>query len=656
MLLWPFNHYPGSDYESFNYDWIIGKLKELKNSVAAALSSEQAAAESADEAHASLLAAIAQATRARTYAEHAADSAHDAADSAAGIADVVDQVNTNTGRINNLIANAGDGTLPSEVVDMRVAVDGHVYATAGEAVRTQITELFDQLHDLDARDDMLMLNGFAGSDGNGYFDTNGTVIQNAGYVYSETIFPVKPGATYRGNYYNGSYFTGVNSTVVWYTECGNIISRTLAYNQTAPENAYYAKVAIQAPDDSVMFIEGTTPEYYIQGLNIVYKSNYDSLLENAITSYEDLPLTGEEYVFSDLPLTRNSGYMDIYNILTESSQWEHVNIPVSGGEVYNYRLDSASRAYAMMIFNEDGVRIGTIPQTLSGNQSHTGTIKMPAMASSITVNSYAGNLVLKKATAKSVSSMTVLTGKKLYAAGDSITEAVNAGTFSNGWHKSYEAFVALRNSMTLVTDAIGGSTMGVCTINGTPTNNYISTARYQNVPADADFVTYWFGWNDNAYGWKSKRDAYCYTTYNAYYDNLTSEQKTAVDNYKTWRDWLDDYNGSLDGTDTSTWSGAWNTVLTWMLNNRPNCRIGIIIPYGVETVLTDRLEELCNKYGIGYVKAYDPHEFFSVGYSIDIGEVQATKRKALYTLDGTHPNALGYEMMSNGYEQFLMRI
>ena len=40
-------------------------------------------------------------------------------------------------RIDGLIANAGNGTVPSELTDMRVALDGQTYATAGQAVREQ---------------------------------------------------------------------------------------------------------------------------------------------------------------------------------------------------------------------------------------------------------------------------------------------------------------------------------------------------------------------------------------------------------------------------------------------------------------------------------------------------------------------------------------
>ena len=56
-------------------------------------------------------------------------------------------------RIDNLIANAGNGTVPSELTDIRVALDGQTYATAGEAVRKQFASSIKGLKRIATSDD-----------------------------------------------------------------------------------------------------------------------------------------------------------------------------------------------------------------------------------------------------------------------------------------------------------------------------------------------------------------------------------------------------------------------------------------------------------------------------------------------------------------------
>src|SRR5690625_5077589 len=47
-----------------------------------------------------------------------------------------DELNTEKGRIDNLIANAGDTDGNAELLDIRVGWDGVIYPTAGDAVRS----------------------------------------------------------------------------------------------------------------------------------------------------------------------------------------------------------------------------------------------------------------------------------------------------------------------------------------------------------------------------------------------------------------------------------------------------------------------------------------------------------------------------------------
>ena len=126
-MLWPFNHYPGSDYETFNYDWIIGKLKNLKDSVTAAKVSEDAAAESASQAAAS-------ADSAADSAANAAISETNAAADANGVNSLRNQIITNTARI-DAIENESSADPNAELVDIRVDSVGYTFPAAGDATR-----------------------------------------------------------------------------------------------------------------------------------------------------------------------------------------------------------------------------------------------------------------------------------------------------------------------------------------------------------------------------------------------------------------------------------------------------------------------------------------------------------------------------------------
>lgn len=138
LELWPF-----TNFHDLNMDWIVNKIKNVEISEANAKASEEAAAESEHEAGLQAIAARDWAVESKNSADDSEASATDSANSAASIAGVVDQVNTNTSQIQNLIANAGDGTIPSELVDIRVDGLGYTYTIAGDAVRGVDHDILD---------------------------------------------------------------------------------------------------------------------------------------------------------------------------------------------------------------------------------------------------------------------------------------------------------------------------------------------------------------------------------------------------------------------------------------------------------------------------------------------------------------------------------
>lgn len=109
--------------------WLISRVKNVETSEANAKASEEAANASATLAEAS-------ATHAEASAAAAATSAEASATSADSISRITDQVNVNTGRIDSLVANAGDTDNNAELLDIRTGWNGEIYPTAGSAVRS----------------------------------------------------------------------------------------------------------------------------------------------------------------------------------------------------------------------------------------------------------------------------------------------------------------------------------------------------------------------------------------------------------------------------------------------------------------------------------------------------------------------------------------
>jgi hypothetical protein len=55
------------------------------------------------------------------------------------LANSFSDIQKNNSRIDNLIANAGNGSVPSELTDIRIGADGNTYVSAGQAIRNQFT-------------------------------------------------------------------------------------------------------------------------------------------------------------------------------------------------------------------------------------------------------------------------------------------------------------------------------------------------------------------------------------------------------------------------------------------------------------------------------------------------------------------------------------
>ena len=151
----------------------------------------------------------------------------------------------------------------------------------------------------------------------------------------------------------------------------------------------------------------------------------------------------------------------------------------------------------------------------------------------------------------------VLYRKKWVVVGDSFSEwsdeQFTDGIYVNKY-KTYKFFIALRNDMIISDYTMSGRTMTYPN-DHTFNNAFAKPSLYQNIPADADYITIQLGINDISHVLRESQDA------------------ESVDGDITI--------GTIDSTDTGTFYGAWNTVLQWIFENRPNAHVGIIITNGL---------------------------------------------------------------------------
>lgn len=241
-----------------------------------------------------------------------------------------------------------------------------------------------------------------------------------------------------------------------------------------------------------------------------------------------------------------------------------------------------------------------------------------------------------------------LSGKTLCCVGDSLTAGY---AVDKDYKRAYGYLCAVQNGMTYTNGAANGATLTTCNAS----NNFVS--RYQNI-GEHDYLIFWLGFNDFRYGVENLKNIYCQEKYSADYADCTDEQKAECNGAK---DWNAAFVGDIDGTDTATWCGAWNTVLSYYTQTYLDMHIGIILPIITTEALIEpmrgALVTLCKKYGIPYIDSMDVNDWCSFGFNEGIG----TDTKALYLANRTgdgylHPNDRAYRFMANQLTEFLCRI
>lgn len=226
-----------------------------------------------------------------------------------------------------------------------------------------------------------------------------------------------------------------------------------------------------------------------------------------------------------------------------------------------------------------------------------------------------------------------LRGKKLVTCGDSFTEGdfwnyvdsqgnkdrYSAEIFDTLWncYMTYPYWIARRNGMQLLNMAKCGSMIGV---NEERDCEYFVKEKLYQVPQDADYILLKFGINDS---W-----------------NLPK--------------------GQLEDTVATTFCGAWNITLSYLKENRPNAKIGVIVSnYCKSRDWGEAVIALCEKYGIPYLDEESDDVPYFYGQKFKNYPQETKDRKDLHyccSPDNGHPNVEAHKIESHIVERFLLSL
>lgn len=238
-----------------------------------------------------------------------------------------------------------------------------------------------------------------------------------------------------------------------------------------------------------------------------------------------------------------------------------------------------------------------------------------------------------------------LAGKKWCPLGDSFTEGVTNTTISDGVYagerKVYPFFIGNRTGINVVkTFFSGGRTLAFPATPGDFTNsicNPSAACYYQNIPEDVDYITIYLGINDSHHAPGSSGG--------------DGEDNTGIIPI-----------GTIDDAVTSTYYGAWNVVLSWLIENRPFAHIGIIVSNGCDTAEYRTAQiAIARKYGIPFIDLNGDERtpFMIRSKNEDIAATIRQKRTISQSVDypnNQHPNGDAHLFESYFIESWLRTI
>ena len=296
------------------------------------------------------------------------------------------------------------------------------------------------------------------------------------------------------------------------------------------------------------------------------------------------------------------------------------------------------------------------------------------------------------------------------ACGDSITNANHATIYDiaesdpympiDGYpelntykRKNYAYYIAKANNIKWANYGFGGTTLVDAKPKAFASANLFpfSADRMRQMKEGVtwDYISVFFGWNDCYYGVTYQKDLWLKETYGTSIGYpmqesqigaegfATAEQKAACDaatgsvggkQYDNTTDYfIARFIGTIDSTNNSTWLGAWNTTLYYLMRKHPKAKILIIAPY-LDTqynAVRDALELVAQKWGVALFDFKEIPDWFyqrernyttlpnpnrqdgkwETAAGNLLGNHVEGYNVARYSYDSLHPSNLGYERM-----------